>query len=294
MDGMPAAVQCGEWSYRSFAPLRLEPFPMPFAGLKSIDYGDRGTVVIVKDGDALAATAAETLITTVAAAAAEERDAIVALSGGSTPKKMGALLRTPEYADRVHWDRLQAFWGDERWVPLANPESNAGEAMRAFLDHVAIPAGNVHPWETYSGSDGDPADDATHYEQVIREISGVTDGIPRFDLLFLGMGDDGHTLSLFPHTAAIHETARLTTENTVAKLNTTRLTFTPKLANASRLAVFLLSGAGKAAMLHQVLDGPLQIDETPCQVIRPTNGDLIWLIDEAAAAQLERTVASGE
>lgn len=268
---------------------------MPFSGLKSIDYGDRGTVVIVKDGDALAATAAETLITTVANAAAEDRDAIVALSGGSTPKKMGALLRTPEYADRVHWNRLQAFWGDERWVPLADAESNAGEAMRAFLDRVAIPAANVHPWATESGID--EAEAAARYETLIRETvdsDGSEDATPRFDLLFLGMGDDGHTLSLFPHTTAVHETSRLTTENAVAKLNTTRLTFTPRLANASRLAVFLLSGAGKAAMLHQVLDGPLQIDETPCQVIRPTDGELIWLVDEAAAAHLERTATDGE
>lgn len=270
---------------------------MSFSGLKSIDYGDRGTVVVVQDGDALAATAAETLVTTVANAAAEGRDAQVALSGGSTPKKMGALLRTPEYADRMHWDRLQAFWGDERWVPLADPESNAGEAMRAFLDHVAIPSENVHPWETYSGSEGDPVADAAQYEALIRETvasDGSDDATPVFDLIFLGMGDDGHTLSLFPHTAAVHETSRLAVANAVAKLNTMRLTFTPRLANATRLAVFLLSGAGKAAMLHQVLDGPVQIDETPCQVIRPHDGELIWLVDEAAAAHLERTPADGD
>jgi len=270
-------------------------------GQKTIDYGERGTVVVVKDGDDLAATAAETLISTIAAAAAEDRDALVALSGGSTPKKMGALLRTPEYANRVHWDRLQAFWGDERWVSIEDPESNAGEALRGFLEHVPIPAENVHPWETdpgNSGIGGDPAASAERYERLIREIGSVTtggeDGVPRFDLIFLGMGDDGHTLSLFPHTAAVHEHARLAIENEVPKLNTTRLTFTPTLANAAGLAVFLLSGAGKAERLHQVLDGPIQIDETPCQVIRPTAGDLIWLVDEAAASQLERTPIDGE
>jgi 6-phosphogluconolactonase len=269
---------------------------MAFQGLKTIDYGERGTVVVVKDGDELASTAAETLISSIAAAVAEGRDALVALSGGSTPKKMGALLRTPEYASRVHWDRVQAFWGDERWVSIEDPESNAGEALRGFLEHVPIPAENVHPWETDPGTD--PAAAAERYERLIREIghatTGVSDGVPRFDLIFLGMGDDGHTLSLFPHTAAVHEHARLAIENEVPKLNTTRLTFTPTLANAAAMAVFLLSGAGKAERLHQVLDGPIQIDETPCQVIRPADGDLIWLVDEAAAAQLERMSTDGQ
>jgi 6-phosphogluconolactonase len=266
-------------------------------GQKTIDYGERGTVVVVRDGDELAATAAETLISTIAAAAAEERDALIALSGGSTPKKMGALLRTPDYANRVHWDHLQAFWGDERWVSIEDPESNAGEALRGFLEHVPIPAENVHPWETDPGNGGpggDPAAAAERYERLIREVARTEDGVPRFDLVFLGMGDDGHTLSLFPHTAAVHEHARLAIENEVPKLDTTRLTFTPTLANAAGLVVFLLSGAGKAERLHQVLDGPIQIDETPCQVIRPSAGDLIWLVDEAAAAQLDRTPTDGQ
>lgn len=261
-------------------------------GQKTIDYGERGTVVVVKDGDELAATAAETLISTVAAALAEDRDALVALSGGSTPKKMGALLRTPDYARRVHWDRLQAFWGDERWVSIEDAESNAGEALRGFLEEVPIPAENVHPWETDPGSD--PPAAAERYERLIREITLVPEGAPRFDLIFLGMGDDGHTLSLFPHTAAVHEHARLAIENDVPKLNTTRLTFTPTLANAAGMTVFLLAGAGKAERLHQVLDGPLQIDETPCQVIRPVDGELIWLVDEAAASQLDRNTANGQ
>ncbi|MGB3330871.1 MAG: 6-phosphogluconolactonase [Thermomicrobiales bacterium] len=265
---------------------------MAIQGQKTIDYGERGTVVVVKDGDALAATAAETLISSVAAAVAEDRDALVALSGGSTPKKMGALLRTPDYARRVHWDRLQAFWGDERWVSIEDPESNAGEALRGFLEHVPIPAENVHPWETDPGTD--PAAAAERYERLIREVTRVPEGTPRFDLIFLGMGDDGHTLSLFPHTAAVHEHARLAIENEVPKLNTTRLTFTPTLANAAAMAVFLLAGAGKADRLHEVLDGPLRIDDTPCQVIRPTDGDLIWLVDEAAAARLDRKPADGQ
>jgi len=262
------------------------------AGTRTIDYGERGTVVVVANGDELATTAAETLISVIAEAAGEERDAIVALSGGSTPKKMGALLATPTYANRVHWDRLQAFWGDERWVPIADPESNAGEALRGFLEQVPIPAENVHPYETDEGTD--PAGVADRYERLIREITRVDEGTPVFDLIFLGMGDDGHTLSLFPHTAAVHNEGDLVTENEVPKLDTIRLTFTPKLANAAKLVVFLVGGAGKAERLHDVLDGELHIDETPSQIIRPTDGELIWLVDEAAAAQLERTATDGQ
>jgi 6-phosphogluconolactonase len=258
---------------------------------RRIDYGDRGTVVVVADGDELAVTAAETLISTIAEAAAEDRDAIVALSGGSTPKKMGALLATAAYAERVHWDRLQAFWGDERWVPIADAESNAGEALRGLLEQVAIPAENVHPYETDEGTD--IAGVADRYERLIREITGVDAGIPIFDLIFLGMGDDGHTLSLFPGTAAVHNESSLVVPNEVPQLDTIRLTFTPRLANATKLAVFLVGGAGKAERLHDVLDGPLHIDLTPSQVIRPTDGELIWLVDEAAAAKLDRNSSNG-
>lgn len=252
----------------------------------TIDYGERGTVVVVPDGDVLANTAAETLASVVAEAASEGRDALVALSGGSTPKKMGTLLSQSDRASRIHWDRLQVFWGDERWVPLADGESNAGEALRGFLEKVPIPAENVHPYETDEGTD--PASAAARYERLIREVTGVTDETPRFDLVFLGMGDDGHTLSLFPGTTAVHETQALVVANHVPKLDTTRLTFTPHFANAAKSVVFLIGGAGKADMLHQVLDGAIDVDVTPSQIIHPTDGSLVWLVDEAAAARLER------
>ncbi|MGB3306955.1 MAG: 6-phosphogluconolactonase [Thermomicrobiales bacterium] len=257
----------------------------------TLDYGPRGTVVIVPDSDALAATAAETFISTVAEAAGEERDAIVALSGGSTPKKMGSLLRTPEYAGRMHWDRLQVFWGDERWVSISDSESNAGEALRGFLEYVPIPHDHIHPYEIGDGAD--PEEVAAEYVRGIRAVTEVAEETPRFDLIFLGMGDDGHTLSLFPGTTAMHEQERLVVSHLVPKLNATRLTFTPRLANAAKAAVFLIGGAGKAEMLHRVLDGPIDIDETPSQVIHPTDGSLVWLVDEAAAARLDRNPNHG-
>lgn len=253
---------------------------------KTIDYGERGEVIVVADGDALARMAAETLITVAAEAHAESRQALVALSGGSTPKKMGELLASDDYAARVHWGALQIFWGDERWVPLADSQSNAGEALRTFLESVPVPSENVHPWETEPGAD--PAVSAERYERLIREISGVAQGVPVFDLIFLGMGDDGHTLSLFPGTAAIRDATSLTLAHRVEKLDATRVTFGPALANAATSVVFLVGGAGKAETLHRVLDGEEQIDTLPSQVIRPRHGSLLWLVDEAAATNLER------
>lgn len=256
---------------------------MPGQG-RTLDYGERGTVLVVPDGDELARVAAETLITLSAEAEGEGRQALVALSGGSTPKKMGELLASPEFGHRVHWDALQVFWGDERWVPLSDPESNAGEAMRGFLQNAPIPDENVHPWETEGDVTPDVA--ADRYERMIREISGV-EGVPAFDLIFVGLGDDGHTLSLFPGTAAVNHEGSLTLAHHVDKLNTDRVTFTRTLANAAKKVVFLVGGAGKADTLHAVLDGPVDINAYPSQVIRPDNGSLLWVIDEAAAANLE-------
>jgi 6-phosphogluconolactonase len=250
----------------------------------SIDYGDRGQVRIVDDADALAREAAELFIATANEAVARNGLATIALSGGSTPKQMGLLLAKDGYRERVPWDKLHVFWGDERWVPLESSESNAGEAKRAFLDHVGIPSDRVHPYETVGMN---PEESAARYESLVRSTVGVA-GVPSIDLILLGMGEDGHTASLFPGTDAINETDRLVVSNFVPKLNTTRLTFTPPLINAARIVAFLAAGAGKAERLAEVLDGPLGIDRLPSQVVRPNSGGPIWLIDRAAAALLAR------
>lgn len=254
-------------------------------GLRTIDLNERGLVTIVADSDALAKTAAEEIIKVSNAAREESRPALVALSGGSTPKKMGALLATPEYSERVAWDHLQLFWGDERFVPLASEDSNAGEALRAFIDDAPIHPDDVHTWDTCDGIT--PEESAAKYETAIREVSGVETGVPEFDLILLGMGDDGHTLSLFPGTAAIHNNEEIVTAHYVEKLSADRLTFTPLLANAARKVVFLVGGDGKADMLQRVLQGEIDVDTLPSQVIRPA-GELVWLVDEAAASKLEQ------
>lgn len=255
-----------------------------------IDYGERGRVMIVPDAEALAVAAADHLEAVIRSAALDGRAANVALSGGSTPKRMGQLLAEPPYAGRIEWARLQAFCGDERWVPISDAESNAGEAKRGFLDHVPIPDDQFHVFATHLET---PELAAKLYEQTILDVVPSENGLPRFDLIFLGMGDDGHTASLFPGTSAVHEQTRLVVANPVSKLNTTRLTFTSPLINAASLVVFLIGGAGKAETLHKVLDGPVDVDLTPSQVVRPVKGSLVWIVDEAAAARLERGPGRG-
>lgn len=255
--------------------------------VENLDFGPRGQVRIVHDGAELARAAAELFATTVEQAVAERGRAFVALSGGSTPKQMGALLAREPFRTRVPWDKLEVFWGDERCVPLGSPESNAGEAMRGYLDHVGIPRENVHPWLT----DPEAASAAAmEYEVNLRSAFGQETGVPRFDLVLLGMGDDGHTASLFPHTAALKVEDRLAVSNFVPKLDADRLTLTQPVLNAGRSIVFLAGGPGKAEMLETVLEGPVDVEDRPAQSIAPSSpdGSVTWLVDKAAAARLAR------
>jgi 6-phosphogluconolactonase len=255
--------------------------------MRAIDLGERGEVEIVADGSALARAAAETFAQVVERAVAERGQAFIALSGGTTPKQMGSILAREPYRSRIPWDRLHVFWGDERWVPHGSPQSNAGEARRGFLDLVPIPRANLHPWETTADS---PEDAAAAYETELRDVFGQATGIPRFDLVLLGMGDDGHTASLFPGSAALGVADRLAVAHFVPKLDASRLTLTAPVLNAGREVLFLIGGPGKADTLEAVLAGPHRPRELPAQMIRPTSldGSLRWLVDEDAAARLAR------
>ncbi len=255
-----------------------------------LDYGERGAVHVVADAAELAAAAAEALIASVASAIAARGRAVIALSGGSTPKRMGELLTRNEYRNRIDWARLHVFWGDERWVPLDDPDCNAGEAIRTFLDGVGIPASQLHPWRTDLP---EPDDAARDYVDQLRAAFGP-EHPPRFDLVLLGLGDDGHTASLFPTTDAINEKEDHAVAHRVEKLDAVRLTVTPPVLNAGREVVVLVAGSGKAHMLHRVLDGDINIDLYPAQVIRPASGTLRWLVDVAAAELLERRVAADD
>lgn len=252
---------------------------------RTIDYGERGQVLVARDNNELAFLATEELVLAHLRAAQKRRPTYIALSGGSTPKIMFDIIKDPRYRRRIDWPQVELFWGDERWVPLDSEESNAGEAVRGFIDEIGLAEEHFHPWPTYL-DDSDRAAEA--YEASIRIVTRSLDGVPELDLVFLGMGDDGHTASLFPGTEAIHEQERLAVAHRVPKLDATRLTLTPRIINNAHEVVFLVSGEGKADMLHTVLDGPVDVDSTPSQVIRPTHGQLRWFVDEAAASKLER------
>jgi 6-phosphogluconolactonase len=258
--------------------------------LRTMDFGPRGQVIVVADGSALARAAAERFAHAIEAAVASRGRAFVALSGGSTPKQMGSLLAREPYRSRIPWDRVDVFWGDERWVPLASPESNAGEAKRGFLDLVPIPPENVHPWDTSGKS---PAEAAAAYEAEIRGAFSQPSGIPRFDLVLLGMGNDGHTASLFPRTKALSADGPLAVANFVPNLDADRLTLTAPVLDAGREINFLVGGPGKATTLSAVLEGPENPLDLPSQSIRPSHPDgaLTWLVDEDAAAKLDMRAA---
>jgi len=209
----------------------------------------------------------------------------VAISGGSTPKGMFELLADPTkpFAETIPWDKLQLFWVDERCVPPTHPESNYLMTKTALLDKVGILPQNVFRME----GELDPEEAANRYEAAIRnslKLEGAES--PHFDLVLLGMGDDGHTASLFPHTAAINEMGRLVVANHVPQKDTWRISLTWPVINASAEVAFELVGAGKAGILAQVLTGPRDPETLPSQLIRPTNGKLLFLLDEAAASKL--------
>jgi 6-phosphogluconolactonase len=211
----------------------------------------------------------------------------VALSGGSTPKGLYSLLAS-KYADFA-WNRVFLFFGDERHVPPTDPESNYRMVKESLLAKIAIPAENVF---RVPAENPDASAAAADYEAQLRRFFGLRSGdrpgeFPRFDLILLGMGPDGHTASLFPDSPALDEQSRLVVANWVAKFNTHRITFTFPVLNRAAEVIFLASGADKAEILHQVLEGK-NTPPLPSQRVQPTDGKLLWMLDEAAAAKLSR------
>ena len=227
--------------------------------------------------------AAEEFVRAARAAIGAQGRFTVALSGGSTPKALYSLLAS-NYADFV-WNRVFLFFGDERHVPPTDPESNYRMVEESLLTKIAIPAENVF---RVAAENPDAAAAASDYENQLRRFFKINSGeFPRFDLILLGMGPDGHTASLFPDSAALDEQSRLVVANWVAKFNTHRITFTFPVLNRAAEVMFLASGADKAEMLHQVLEGK-NIPPLPSQRVQPSDGKLLWMLDEAAAAKLSR------
>ena len=201
----------------------------------------------------------------------------VALSGGSTPKLMFQLL-ADRFREEVAWSRIHFFWSDERHVPPDDAESNYRMANEALLSHVPVTTDCVH---RIPSENPDAAAVASEYEQTIRAVTKET--LPRLDLIFLGLGTDGHTASIFPGSDVLHETERLVAAPYVEKFQTYRITMTLPLLNNGASIVFLVSGAEKAEIVKAVLQGE---NKYPAQAVNPTQGELIWMLDKDAAQQL--------
>jgi len=227
--------------------------------------------------------AAEEVIGAATDAVAQRGRFTIALSGGSTPKNLYTLIAATASAT-LPWDQMFFFWGDERHVPLDDPESNYRMAKEALLSKVPIPPANIFP---VPAENPDAAAAAQAYEQTLRKFFAPGPGeFPCFDLILLGIGADGHTASLFPETTALQEKSRLVVANWVEKLKTSRITFTLPLLNAARCVAFLVSGTDKAAVLHEVLEGNAPAEKYPSKLVRPSQGKLIWFVDRAAASEL--------
>ncbi len=240
----------------------------------------RTQVVVLPTKQDVARRAAEMFVRAAHDAVEEKGVFTVALSGGSTPVGMYEELTSGNNADRVEWERVIFFWSDERCVPPDDPESNYGAAERALLSKLTIPEANVHRMRGEIA----PDEAAEEYEDAVRQW--VPEEPPRFDLIYLGMGVDGHTASLFPHTDAVGVTDRLVVANHVPKLNADRISFTSTLINAAAQVVVLVTGSEKAPALKQVLEGERAPEEYPAQLIHPTNGTALWLVDSDAARDL--------
>ena len=249
----------------------------------------RHSVEVFTDKRALMEAGAAAFVAAARAAIGAHGRFVTALSGGSTPRALFEILATERFASSVDWGRVQVCWGDERAVPPDAEASNYRMARDAVLDHVPIPASQVHRIR----SEEPPMIAAAAYEQTLRTLFATPAGPPRpvagarFDLVLLGLGDNGHTASLFPGLHAVREAERWVVAESVAEVGMWRITLTPVVLNAAAEVLFLVSGADKAAMLHRVLDGPVQPDVLPAQIVAPHHGHLRWLVDAAAGARLE-------
>jgi 6-phosphogluconolactonase len=238
----------------------------------------RPRIIVYPTVAALQAAAAERALA-ILRRVTRDGDARIALSGGSTPRRFHELLAA---AEGVDWSRVHVYWGDERAVGPDDEQSNYRMARETLLDHVPLPPANVHRMQ----GELPAAEAASAYEELLRETFKLSAGqLPRFDLLVLGMGADGHTASLFPGTDALEERERLVVANHVPQLETTRITLTYPVLNAAAHALFLVAGADKAAALQCVFR-PVDAERPPAALVQPTDGAVTWLVDEAAAALL--------
>ena len=246
----------------------------------------RGTLVICPDLESLSREAARRLLAAIREVQKEPRTPFrLALAGGSTPRRLYELLAGSEFRDKIPWTQVHFFWGDERMVPQDHPQSNYRMGQEALLKHVPVPRPNIHPIPTQAS----PEEAAQAYENELRQHFGR--GVPTFDLILLGLGGDGHTASLFPGAAALEEKQRLAVAHRPGLKGFDRVTLTLPVLNQARRVFFLVAGENKATALRAALGSGGQL---PAQQVAPRNGELIWLVDAAAASRLERVRVEAE
>jgi len=248
------------------------------------------SIEILPDVSALAQKATSIFVSAAQQAVRERGVFRVAMAGGSTPKALHALLVTDPSRSQLPWDKMQIFFGDERHVPPDHADSNYRMVNETFLSKTPIPPGQVFRIKAELRDTERAAQD---YEQILRTQFGLKRGeLPRFDLMMLGMGNEGHTLSLFPATTALRDNGRLVVRTWVGKLYTERITCTAPVANHSAAVMFMIAGRDKAPALKAVLEGPYEPEQLPSQLIKPANGKLFFLVDSAAGGMLSQNLAA--
>jgi 6-phosphogluconolactonase len=235
---------------------------------------------VLPDAAALADAAARQIVERAQAAIDARGVFSIALSGGSTPRELHHRLASAPLAQRVDWQRVHVFFGDERCVPPDDPQSNYHMAQETLLSRVPIPPAQVHRMRGELPPEEAAADSTGQLEAFFE------DEPPRLDVIVLGMGDNGHTASLFPGLTAVHEQQRWVVAENVPEVGMWRITLTPVVLNLGHQVLFLVAGEAKASMLREVLEGAYAPDERPAQIVRPAPGEVIWLVDAAAAAKL--------
>jgi 6-phosphogluconolactonase len=243
----------------------------------------KSDIRIFKDLENLSRHAAELFVERAAQAIKERGHFLVALNGGGTPTRLFQLLAS-NYRDEVEWSRVHVFWGDERCVPPDDPGSSYGQAKEILLHYVAVPESNIHRVK----GELDPASSSTEYAQILKSFAKADLEFPRFDLVYLGMGEDGHTASLFPGSMVDVTEAVIPVTAKYQDRPANRVTMTQVVFNQARRVVFMATGEKKASTLAEVLSDRYNPDLYPAQRIDPKDGELIWLVDEGAAGRLPR------
>jgi 6-phosphogluconolactonase len=237
----------------------------------------KNNIMVFNTGAELAGAAAQFMVESAKNAVEKRGRFVISLSGGHTPENLFVLLSKQPFISGIPWNRTFVFWGDERCVPADDKQNNARMAKSLLLDHMDIPAANIFPIPV----DKEPAGGAIEYEQTIKNF--FKEEAPVFDIVFLGLGENGHTASLFPGTDVLLERRKLVRELYVEEQKMYRITMTAPLINQARDIIFLVEGTAKAEVLNTVLNAPYQPEKYPAQLIKPVSGNLYWFADNKAA-----------